>query len=385
MKKTDLKSIYPWLAALIIPSLLLSLSACNLPGHARSTESGVALIFTAAAQTERALLTATNFPATTPGTPSLPGTQDLPATPVPGSTATGVTTAVAACDAGKFVGDVTFPDNSDVAPGQAFVKTWKLQNTGACPWTSAYTAVFVGGDSMGAPASVPVSTGSVAPGETVELSISFIAPQKVGRYRSEWRLRNASGQVFGLGKDEKPFWAQVDVVTASGITFDFIAKASQAEWHSGPGNDLNVNVPFNGPVDDPNGAARIEDRITMEDGSTSGKLLLMVPKHENNGAIAGVFPPYTVQPGDRLIAFLGFMQTNGSCADANARFVIQAQESDAKLNVGEWTASCDGRMDKIDLDLTSLYGKTVRFIFLVNAGDRFSGDYAIWNSARIEN
>src|SRR5512141_335890 len=33
-----------------------------------------------------------------------------------------------------FAGDMTIPDNSVIAPGAAFVKTWRLRNDGTCVW-----------------------------------------------------------------------------------------------------------------------------------------------------------------------------------------------------------------------------------------------------------
>ncbi len=36
--------------------------------------------------------------------------------------------------------DVTIPDGAPVTPGQEFVKTWKIKNTGICTWDEGYQA-----------------------------------------------------------------------------------------------------------------------------------------------------------------------------------------------------------------------------------------------------
>ena len=46
----------------------------------------------------------------------------------------------------SFVKDVTIPDNTPVAPGQTFTKTWKVINNGSCPWEAGFKFAFVGND-----------------------------------------------------------------------------------------------------------------------------------------------------------------------------------------------------------------------------------------------
>ena len=35
------------------------------------------------------------------------------------------------------------PDNTEIAAGTTFVKTWRLKNNGSCTWTSGYSRVFL--------------------------------------------------------------------------------------------------------------------------------------------------------------------------------------------------------------------------------------------------
>ena len=97
------------------------------------------------------------------------------------------------CDLVEFVSDVTVPDNSNADPGQNFAKVWRLRNAGSCTWTSGYDLVFHSGDQMGAPASLQLTSGTVAPGGTVDVSVDLTAPTSAGTYQGFFKLRNASG------------------------------------------------------------------------------------------------------------------------------------------------------------------------------------------------
>jgi hypothetical protein len=138
--------------------------------------------------------------------------------PTPAATAV-VTSTVPAGTAGgtdvvEFVADVTVPDGTDFEPGETFVKTWQVRNAGTATWTTEYALIYVSGEQMGGPASVPMPS-VVAPGQTVELSVDLTAPQSVGTYTGFWMLRNAAGTAFGLTADaNQPVYVQIDVVPA---------------------------------------------------------------------------------------------------------------------------------------------------------------------------
>ncbi len=95
-----------------------------------------------------------------------------------------------------FVTDVTIPDNTRLDPETEFVKTWRLRNSGSCAWGADILFVFVKGEQMGGPASVPVPPTAV--GATVDISVPLRAPQKPGTYRGTWRLRRPNGEEFGV-------------------------------------------------------------------------------------------------------------------------------------------------------------------------------------------
>ena len=95
--------------------------------------------------------------------------------------------------------DVTIPDGTPMTPGQDFVKTWKIKNTGICTWDTSYKAIF----SYSSPPNermnaqpVPL-TALVAPGQEVEVSVQFKAPTTPGEYKGYWQMVNSKGIPFG--------------------------------------------------------------------------------------------------------------------------------------------------------------------------------------------
>ncbi len=105
------------------------------------------------------------------------------------------TPTVITCDDAIWVADVTVPDGTEMTPGQDFVKTWMIKNTGSCTWGTGYTLIH-GYDEKLEGVAEPL-TNAVAPGEEVEVSVRFRAPSGVGEHRSYWRMQNAGGSAFG--------------------------------------------------------------------------------------------------------------------------------------------------------------------------------------------
>ena len=90
--------------------------------------------------------------------------------------------------------DVTVKDNTPMAPGQAFDKTWRIQNGGTCTWTPTYKVVFTGSGNGGAMGAVTTPIGkTVKPGESVDITVRFTAPSTAGDYASWWKIQNDGG------------------------------------------------------------------------------------------------------------------------------------------------------------------------------------------------
>lgn len=101
--------------------------------------------------------------------------------------------------ASTFINDITIPDGTVIAPGGSFVKTWAIRNSGTCSWGGGYNAVFVGGLPMGASSPQPIP--AAGPGDTINISINFIAPTTPGNYSSVWQIQASNGVLFGTRFD----------------------------------------------------------------------------------------------------------------------------------------------------------------------------------------
>lgn len=97
-----------------------------------------------------------------------------------------------------------YPDNTLFSPGDAFIKTWTIKNTGYCTWNTNYNLVLSSGYAMGADVSTSLPE-SVSPGESVTLSAYLTAPSTDGTYRGEWRVQSDTGLNFAR------FWVQIVV------------------------------------------------------------------------------------------------------------------------------------------------------------------------------
>ena len=94
-----------------------------------------------------------------------------------------------------YAGDVTVPDDTEMSPGESFVKTWRVRNSGTCTWEAGTELVFSSGERMGGPNSVPA--GAVAPGATIDVSVNLTAPNEPGTYRGNWQMQDPDGTRFG--------------------------------------------------------------------------------------------------------------------------------------------------------------------------------------------
>ncbi len=194
---------------LAILLLALVLSACA-PAVPIEPTPDVNAIRTSAASTvvSEFTLTAAVFTPTTQPLPTETATQQfLPPTETPAVLNTldptqAALTPDALCDDYSFeiaTLDVTIPDGTPMTPGQEFVKTWKIKNTGICTWDTSYKAIF----SYSSPpnermSAQPVPLAAlVAPGEEVDVSVQFKAPSTAGEYTGYWQMVNSKGIPFG--------------------------------------------------------------------------------------------------------------------------------------------------------------------------------------------
>jgi len=157
-----------WLAGV---SLVLAALACNAPVPATPTATPTA-------------------PQAGEASPTSPPTPVATDTPVPDVSGPGGCTLNAA-----YVADVTIPDNSEFAPGEAFTKVWRVRNSGTCAWETGTQLAFVSGERMDGPAAVDVP--QVAPGSRADVSVDLVTPAEPGTHRGNWQLQAPDGNRFG--------------------------------------------------------------------------------------------------------------------------------------------------------------------------------------------
>ena len=109
--------------------------------------------------------------------------------------------------AARFVAELdSVPDDTVLAPGSSFTKIWRLQNMGATTWGEGYQFVLTGGQTLGAPHRLPVPL--CPPGQSADLTVSFMTPPDAGQYLSTWSLVDPQGNPFG-----EAVWTRIQVAT----------------------------------------------------------------------------------------------------------------------------------------------------------------------------
>ena len=306
-----------------------------------------------------------------------------------------MTVPPSSCDKAQFVSDVTIPDGTIMSPGQKFTKTWRLKNVGTCAWVKGtYQLVYFSGEQMGAPASLAFAA-DVPVGATYDFTISdMTAPSNAGSYRGNWMFKNASGALFGIGAQaNRPWWVDIRVsggptVTPGGPTvtpganmaYDFATNACSATWYTGAGQIPAAQCP--GTDGDAKGFVLKVSNPRLESGATDARPgIITFPQNVQNGYIQGFFPTFRVQNGDRFRSVIN--------CDYNATGCYVAFRLDYELGGtirtfwGPFLERYEGRFYNVDVDLSSLAGKDVKFILTVLAAGVATGDRALWVGPHI--
>jgi hypothetical protein len=265
--------------------------------------------------TIQAIVTQTMYAATQNAPTSIPVT----ATPFPATSTpvrpTNTAVPVSYCDWVAFVKDVSIPDGAELSAGEVFTKTWRLQNRGTCTWTSDYMLVYTSGDQMGSTTAVRLP-GNVAPGQTVDVSVTLTAPSVNGYQRSYWMLRNPSGTLFGSGsKANEAFYVEIKVKT---------------ELQDGTASGaLCYPSEFNPPM-----------TLYFEKAGTNETISFFIPENQNFYNVLlpnGKYYVYAWAPGYNL---------EGAYTDSSGlmkTFVISGGQTTANINLCDWSPYPHGR------------------------------------------
>lgn len=412
------RTIWKTLAGMVAMALLLS--ACVRPdpsGLSSAALQQTAIIETitsrlteqaletvVAQATERVLPAQTSAPPTDTSAPVLPTETSVPPatqvppthTPVvPTSTAVvatsiptvPVTPIVSPTDWAQFVQDVSTADGTTLTAGSKFTKTWRIKNIGTSTWTTSYALVFYSGNSMSGKASYPLPT-NVRPGETIDLSIELTAPTAAGNHKGYWMLRNAAGTLFGIGNQANGSLSvsinvttyRSDVIPASIYPYDFTSALCSARWLH---NYNKITLPCSGFDENQATWAAVLMNPIFENGHKDDERTIWFHLDgKNEGWLQGVFTPYTVKAGDRFRAWIGCLDGSKNC---NVVFSLDYIVGDGKLvNLGKWEQTYDDKIDKLDIDLSFLAGKDVKFLLGVTNKSSSAAD-VFWFVPSIQN
>jgi len=201
-------------------ALTILLSACGSATTTSSTDQIVLDLFTASAQAQTPVFTSTPLPAftvTSTPSPTLVPPTAVPTLVLPTNTPiknhpsglwknpnAPIRVDYSLCDNSAYIEDITIPDGTILAPGETFVKTWTLENTGFCMWKDSYKLKFFDGASM---SGLDTEIGKVvASGRQAKVSIELTAPNLEGTYTGYWIMANKYDYPFGT-----PFFVQIVV------------------------------------------------------------------------------------------------------------------------------------------------------------------------------
>jgi hypothetical protein len=362
------------------PNLIYTAAAQTVSAQLTQASGGEGGIPVQPTQTPGSIVLPTNTQVVLPTNTSIPANTAIPTNTAPPPTNTAIPIP---CDRAFFVKDITYPDNTEVPVGSTFVKTWRITNNGSCTWTSGYSVVFYSGDAMNGPASTQLTTGTVPPGSSIDISLTLKAPDTAGTYRGDWMLRNSGGALFGIGdRAEKSFWVQikayVPVTPTPTVTvgFDFISQGPNAAWRN-----ATQNLVWGDPGDDSKGVAADASNRKLEDNKTYPRTLATFPEKITDGLIRGVYPAYAVKSGDHFRAILGLKE---GCDVGRVRYILSYMSGNVEVILGEWVEKCDEKVTLVDIDLSALQGQQLQFVLTVKTEGSPSQDNAYWASPRIE-
>ncbi|MGB9672654.1 MAG: NBR1-Ig-like domain-containing protein [Anaerolineales bacterium] len=377
--------------------MLFNILACATFGKPPTTESPGAIytqaIYTVDAmltqsvgQTAVAALTQISSPYTLTPSPSptwsvlpseYPTNTPLPSpTPIPSIVIQPTSTATSPsglCDQAQFIKDVTISDGSLLPAGASFTKIWRIKNIGYCTWTEDYALRYVDGDFMGVSKTYPFND-TVSPGEIVDIAVALTAPNKSGNAKSYWMLSNESNQLFGFGEQaQKAFWVNINLLKANpDYVYDFVANICMASWESSAGS-----LPCPGNTSSNAGSITYLTKPHLEDGRVENEPALWTrPQVVKNGWIKGVYPAIKIKDNYHFITEIGCLAGSSGC---NVTFTLDYQEAGkAVKHLGEWVEKIDGNTQILDIDLSSLAGKSVQIILKVTNNAKSSKPNAFW-------
>jgi hypothetical protein len=175
--------------------------------------------------------------------------------------------------------------------------------------------VYTSGDQMGSTTAVRLP-GNVAPGQTVDVSVTLTAPNVNGYQRSYWMLRNPSGALFGSGnKANEAFYVEI--------------KTKVELPHGTVTGALCYPSEFNPPM-----------TLYFEKAGTNETIQFFIPENQNFYSALlpnGKYYAYAWAPGYNL---------EGAYTDSSGlmkTFLVSGGQTTADINLCDWSPNPHGR------------------------------------------
>jgi hypothetical protein len=161
---------------------------------------------------------------------------------------------------------------------------------------------------------------------------------------------------------------------------NYLDKANLADWETG---SPTTSISFGGSLSDPNGFAVNRTNVKLEDGDTYAKVLETHPKWVASGWIGGEYPEITVPPGAWFVADVGFL--DGAAGTDGVEFKVWFVPSGVSMAqpLGQINATYDGELDRFELNLSNIAGKTGKIALQALAGASSGKDWAVWANAKM--
>jgi hypothetical protein len=121
----------------------------------------------------------------------------------------------------------------------------------------------------------------------------------------------------------------------------------------------------------------------LENGSTDNEPALWTnPQNGDHGQISGRFPAMKVPSGAHFRSIVGCFYDSPNC---KVKFQLKyIADGGSVQSLGEWNESYDGNFTRVDVDVSSLAGKSVQFILTVMANGSSDGNKAFWLNPSVK-
>ncbi|WP_235956708.1 MULTISPECIES: NBR1-Ig-like domain-containing protein [Pseudoalteromonas] len=95
-----------------------------------------------------------------------------------------------------FVKDVTIPDGTAIPVNTEFVKIWRIKNGGGVMWSGRYLQrmTIASQGLCQSPNRIPIP--ETAPGEVIDLEVTFKTPSLPGSCRTDWKMVDDRGKLI---------------------------------------------------------------------------------------------------------------------------------------------------------------------------------------------